>query len=1090
MRISACVLALLVATFPAAVLALGLGNVEISTTLNEPLRAKIPLTRVRPGEVDAIDVRLGSQAHFQRAGLERPFYLSQLKFRVVPGADGGAHVEITTQNAVTEPFLNFLVEVNWPSGRLIREYTLLLDPPVYGAAISTATKSTMATVEALPDAGEAVAVTGTTAPRPTPTSPAPTMTGAVAPPALAGVDSYGPVAEQETLWSIASRVRPDESVSVQRMMLAILDANPGAFIINNVNALRKGAVLRIPDRGEIGADDKDAAMAEVRRQQALWDEYRGQVAGAPARMPEGAAAPAIGAPEAERAPVSDEGSRLELVAAGQAEGAGAPGEAASVATLRKELNLALEEADSKQRENQELSERLAETERLVSDLSRMLELKDDEIARLQESLRAREQVAAADPQPETMPEPQPAPEAAAPEPAPEPAPPPAPAPAPVAQPAPPPAQPASFVDEVLNSVRGFLPKDIYGFDPILVVGGGLGLLLILGGAGALVRRRQAAQAETSGALAVGEGESMIERYAAESDEGVTEVPAGPAPDEVDEDATVLADSDDVTEVPVAGDVKESPEDDTLGELNVYMAYEHFDQAEQLVRGAVAEHPERHEYRLKLLGVLAAAKNLPSFQKAARELRELVGEDSPMIQSAAEMWNEIAPGRDMFAEAQAPETGVDEAAGDDVFDVTSGDDEDSGTGVDFDLGFELTSAEDAESESADSGVDFDLGGMEETPADEAAQADTDELDFDFGDITGTGDDESAEAAGKRETDVDDAASDLDIDLTGADVPEGSAEDDGEGLDFDLSSGDAADEAVEEAPPAGDEGLDFDFSVEEAPAGPTDEAPETGQAGGDTADTAEASPDDSGLDFDIGVDEPEEDTGAGVSGVGDDSKRLSGGDVDAPAADLGLDFDIGGDEPEAGAEDETSRDDDDRTGLSGGDADASADLGLDFDIGGDDTGSAEEKSGEASGLDFDIGGGTEDAVNLETGEDSDESAGLGLDAGAPDDADFNLFIDEADAPGESAGGTEEDFEATQFMLEDDEQADVEAGDEDDKTIALGKPSGDVDDIQTKLDLAEAYIEMGDTDDARRILGEVMSEGSDEQKEQANNLLSKLD
>lgn len=151
MRLSARVLALLLAVFPAATLALGLGNVEVSTTLNEPLRAEIPLTGLKPGEVEEIAVRLGSDDQFRRAGIDRPFHLTRLRFKVVPDGDRKAHIEVTTKELVTEPFLNFLVEVNWPSGRMIREYTVLLDPPVYGAAISSSRNKSIARVETLPE---------------------------------------------------------------------------------------------------------------------------------------------------------------------------------------------------------------------------------------------------------------------------------------------------------------------------------------------------------------------------------------------------------------------------------------------------------------------------------------------------------------------------------------------------------------------------------------------------------------------------------------------------------------------------------------------------------------------------------------------------------------------------------------------------------------------------------------------------------------------------------------------------------------------------------------------------------------------------
>jgi pilus assembly protein FimV len=438
MRNLACVLALLIAALPGAVFALGLGNVEVSTSLNEPLRAKIPLNGLRGGDADDIDVRLGTPEQFRRAGLERPFYLSRIRFKVVADGERKAHIEVTTQERITEPFLNFLVELNWPTGRMIREYTLLLDPPVYGAAISSAVQQSVPTVETLPDQP---AVQPAPAPAPAPVAEAPVMAQpamtpepvmtpepammpepapAAAPPDLAGVDNYGPIDWGETLWSIATRVRPDESISIQRMMLALLEANPEAFNVNNINELRKGEVLRIPGREEIGPDDKSLAMAEVRRQHVLWDEYRGRLAGVQPLTPEGAAvAPGAGAGVPEAAMDEDAAARLQVLAAGAAQGAGAPGSEVQTEELRNQLNLALEDADSKQRENQELSERLAETEQIIVDLKRMLELKDEELAELQDSLR--EQQAAPAPEVEAAPEPMPLPEAA-PEPEPEPAP--------------------------------------------------------------------------------------------------------------------------------------------------------------------------------------------------------------------------------------------------------------------------------------------------------------------------------------------------------------------------------------------------------------------------------------------------------------------------------------------------------------------------------------------------------------------------------------------------------------------------------------------------------------------------------------------
>ena len=126
-------LALLVA--PGLASALGLGEIKLSSGLNQRLSAEIPMFSLRPNDVDGMQIVLGSAEQFRRAGVERPFSLTKLRFKSEDFGDGTGMIRLTTQNAVAEPFLNFLIEVNWPTGRLVREFTLLLDPPVYGAAI-------------------------------------------------------------------------------------------------------------------------------------------------------------------------------------------------------------------------------------------------------------------------------------------------------------------------------------------------------------------------------------------------------------------------------------------------------------------------------------------------------------------------------------------------------------------------------------------------------------------------------------------------------------------------------------------------------------------------------------------------------------------------------------------------------------------------------------------------------------------------------------------------------------------------------------------------------------------------------------------
>ena len=334
---------------PALAAALELGPIEARSALYQPLDARIPVRGAQSGDLQGLNVTLGSPAQFELAGVARLQHLGLLEFVVVEEGGGDGYIHVRTDEPIIEPSLTFLIDVDWPRGRTVRGYKVYLASVVGGA--TDAAPSRGAAPDARPETG-----------------------GAPSPPASGGA-GYGPVRKSETLWSIASRLRPDTSVSTQRMMLAILEANPGAFAIGNVNALRAGATLRIPSRDEIGPDDLDAALAEVRRQHSEWLDHRkpGSARAAPA-LPDSGTEP---------------GGRIEVVSpeatadtTGQEGGAG-------VAVLRRELALAMEEVDAVRRENDELKLRLADAEDHIGELNRFVELKNEEIAALQSELSAR-----------------------------------------------------------------------------------------------------------------------------------------------------------------------------------------------------------------------------------------------------------------------------------------------------------------------------------------------------------------------------------------------------------------------------------------------------------------------------------------------------------------------------------------------------------------------------------------------------------------------------------------------------------------------------------------------------------------------------
>ena len=274
------------------VFALGLGPLEATSALNEPFKGRIEVLGAKAEDFDTLTVALAGEDQFRRAGIDRVPALFNLRFSVADTTDGKDYISITSREPIREPFLNFLLEMNWGNGRLLREYTVLLDPPLYDPNRRQAAASPVSRAPA--------PVSSRPAMTPPMSAPMPRAADASAAPAARSASGeIGPVGAGDTLWSLASAYRPDDSVSIQQMMLAILRQNPDAFRDGNVNMLRRGAVLHVPDDAAIHSISARDAAAEIRHQHQLWQEYRQQVAAAPAAQPLGtpprAAAPATAA---------------------------------------------------------------------------------------------------------------------------------------------------------------------------------------------------------------------------------------------------------------------------------------------------------------------------------------------------------------------------------------------------------------------------------------------------------------------------------------------------------------------------------------------------------------------------------------------------------------------------------------------------------------------------------------------------------------------------------------------------------------------------------------------------------------------------
>ncbi|ACO79572.1 hypothetical protein AvCA_34230 [Azotobacter vinelandii CA] len=348
--------------------ALGLGEVTLRSALNQPLVAEIELLEARDVGAEEIAPALASPDAFDKAGVDRQHFLNDLKFTPIIGPNGKRVIRVTSTKPVREPYLNFLVEVLWPNGRLLREYTLLLDPPLYSSqtAMSAAQKTLPEQRSgAVPRAPAAAAASRPNASRQEATG--------------AAVRKYRTVAN-DTLWKVAERVRT--SGTIHQTMLAIQDLNPQAFLDGNINRLARGQVLRLPDETQIRRRSASEALAEVAAQNAAWREHRARPAVASARQLD-----ATHRTEAGAAPARVEtGDSLRLVAADGGKATAGSDQGADGKAAADKLAVAKENLDATQRENAELKSRMNDLQSQLDKLQRLIALKDEQLARLQANL--------------------------------------------------------------------------------------------------------------------------------------------------------------------------------------------------------------------------------------------------------------------------------------------------------------------------------------------------------------------------------------------------------------------------------------------------------------------------------------------------------------------------------------------------------------------------------------------------------------------------------------------------------------------------------------------------------------------------------
>lgn len=526
--------------------ALGLGELTLKSAQNQPLDAEIELLDVRDLKAAEVAPSLAPPEEFSKAGVAFPTYLEDLTFTPVINPNGKSVLRVTSSQPLPGPVVKFLVQVMWPQGRLLRDYSVLLDQ-----------------AKAQGDKPAAGNVT----------------------PAMTGASSYT-TQRRDTLWQIAARNA--QGGSIQQTMIAIQALNPDAFIGNNINQLKVGQVLRLPDQQQIQSIAQGEANREVAEQYAAWRE--GRRLGPRARQLD---ATRRGAAEAAPSRIA-QGDNLRLVSPGKQAGAG------QAKALNDELAMAQESLDTSRRDNEELKSRMADLQSQLDKLQRLIELKNNQLARL-EGQGAAASAAAIPEQPVVNPAPAAADTA--------------PKPVPDAQPASV-SQPKGTLDSVLGNP--WLLGVIAG-SSILV----LALLLWL-----LARKRKAQQEaekhlrmaraleEEQGAGFDSDTESFDGVEAREP--GVTLSPAVVAASAA---AAVAAEkvAEPVAEAEPEPEPQADPHAALLAQVDQCLAEGRLNRAAELLEPAVAAAPERDDLRLKLMDVYARQGDQSAFAEQERQL---------------------------------------------------------------------------------------------------------------------------------------------------------------------------------------------------------------------------------------------------------------------------------------------------------------------------------------------------------------------------------------------------------------------------------------------------------------------------------------
>jgi len=615
--------------------ALGLGRVNVQSALGEPLRAEIDVTSISSEEASTLALRVASPDSYRAAGVEYNAVLPGTQVQLLRRSGGQPYLKLTSNRAVVEPFVDVILEMNWASGRLVREYTMLFDPPTMARNTAPAPEAAPRVAPAISAAPQAPAAprSAVAAPPPPAARPAAPVrsaeagTGRVQPPAVdkpaaaAATAKAGPseyrVRSGDTLSGIAERTL-QPSVSLDQMLVALFRGNPDAFMGKNMNRLKAGAVLAIPDAQTAQQTASTAAREVIRAQSADYEAYRQQLASgarttrtdAPARQAKG---------------------NVETVIQDNKQAVATPPDKLTLSQGSMQASAA-EAAVSKETEKQAAAARVAELSRNVEELKRLQgeASGSNAAASAPAAARAHEPLASAAAAVAAAPS-SPVVVAAAPD----------------AMTAAPPATATASAPKMKSPAPVPAPPEPGVMDslvdnPLLLPGAGLLVVLLLGfGAYRLRGRLRKNSGETSFL------ESRLQPDSFFGASGGQRIDTHDAPGTVSSVASSSM-SYSLSQLDAIGDV------DPVAEADVYLAYGRDLQAEEILKEAMRADPDRLAIRSKLLEVYAKRRDTKGFELLAGQLFALSDGQGEEWAKAQELGRQIDPENPLYVPGGQPD----------------------------------------------------------------------------------------------------------------------------------------------------------------------------------------------------------------------------------------------------------------------------------------------------------------------------------------------------------------------------------------------------------------------------------------------------